>query len=146
MKNLIISTLSKYILFVSATASGRVHDYTMLKETFPPEHPWFETFQVLVDLGFQGIRSDYEGNGIEIPSKKPRKSKANPEPKLTDEQKAVNQAISQIRILVENAIAGLKRYNILVHIFRNKKNSFADDAIVTCAGLWNFYLKSNGCV
>ena len=101
------------------------------------------TFQVLVDLGFQGIRSDYAGKGSEHPAKKPRKSKANPKPQLSDAQKAVNHAISQIRILVENAIAGLKRYNILVLAFRNRMQNFEDDIIAACAGLWNFSLKFN---
>jgi hypothetical protein len=113
----------------------------MLKEIFPPEHPWFECFQVLVDLGFQGIRSDYKGNGIEHPVKKPRKSKNNPAPQLTDAQKVYNQSLSQVRVLVENAIAGLKRYNILFHAFRNRKQNFHDSVIDACAGLWNFSLN-----
>ncbi len=113
----------------------------MLKQLFPPEHPWFERFQLLVDLGFQGIRSDYAGNGIELPVKKPRKSKHIPTPQLTDAQRENNQAISQIRIRVENALAGLKRYNILSHTFRNRKDSFDDKSIGVCAGLWNFYLN-----
>lgn len=121
---------------------GRTHDYTMLKEIFPPDHPWFALFQVLVDLGFQGIRSDYEGQGIEHPVKKPPKSKTNPNPQLTAAQKESNQAISQIRIRIENAIAGLKRYNILVHAFRNRKETFDDKVIDVCAGLWNFSLNA----
>ena len=60
--------------------------------------------------------------------------------KLTDEQKAENRALSQIRIFVENAIGGIKRYNILVHRFRNHKSGFEDDVIGICAGLWNFSL------
>ena len=95
---------------------------------------------VLVDLGFQGILSDYEGQNIFIPVKKPRKSKRNPEPKLTDEQKAVNQALAKIRVLAENAIAGIKRFNILTHPFRNRKAGFDDQVIAVAAGLWNFWL------
>ena len=48
---------------------------------------------------------------------------------LTDEQKASNRALSQVRIFVENAIGGIKRYNILVHRFRNLKANFEDDVI-----------------
>ena len=95
---------------------------------------------VLVDLGFQGILSDYEGQNIFIPFKKPRKSKRNPDPKLTDEQKAVNQALAKIRVLAENAIAGIKRFNILTHPFRNHKAGFDDQVIAIAAGLWNFWL------
>jgi hypothetical protein len=140
MKNTVISTVSKWILFMGNTFSGHHHDYTMLKTEFPPEHPWFETIQAFVDLGYQGIKSDYRGKNIEIPHKKPRKSKKNPEPKLTTEQKAENRAISRTRILVENAIAGIKRFNILVHAFRNRKPTMDDQAIFICAGLWNFLL------
>jgi len=35
----------------------------------------------------------------------------------------------------------LKRYNILVHVFRNRKVDFEDDAVGICAGLWNFALS-----
>ena len=102
--------------------------------------PWFELIIVLVDLGFQGILSDYEGDNIFIPFKKPRKSKKSPDPKLTDEQKAVNQALAKIRVLAENAIAGIKRFNILTHPFRNRKDGFDDEVIAVSAGLWNFWL------
>ncbi len=55
------------------------HDYTMLKEKFPPEEAWFEFLQVLVDSGYQGILTDYVGDEIQVPHKKPRKSKKNKE-------------------------------------------------------------------
>ncbi len=112
----------------------------MLKEEFSPERPWFEAIRVLLDSGYQGIRSDFVGDRLEIPCKKPRKSKKNPAPTLSDEQKAENQKLSRIRIFVENAIAGLKRFNILVHDFRNHREQMDDDVIAICAGLWNFLL------
>jgi hypothetical protein len=135
-----MTTLDKTILFLGRTFEGHTHDYTMFKEEFPPEVSWFELLQVLVDLGYQGILSDYVGDAIQIPHKKPRKSKKNPVTALTDEQRAENRALSSIRIFVENAICGLKRYNILVHRFRNHRNSFDDDVISIAAGLWNFNL------
>lgn len=135
-----MSTLDKLILFVGKTFVGHIHDYTMLKKEFPPEEAWFELFQVLVDLGYQGILTDYVGEKIQVPHKKPRKSKRNPVTSLSEEQKAENKALSKLRIFVENAICGLKRYNILVHRFRNHKKSFDDDVIGIAAGLWNFNL------
>ena len=141
MQNLVISTVAKYIVFLGETKPGCHHDYTLLKAAFPPQHPWFELITILVDLGFQGIKTDYVGNDIQLPYKKPRKSKANPTPKLSDEQKAVNRTISKVRILVENAIAGLKRYNILNHPFRNRSVGFDDLAVSVSAGLWNFMLS-----
>jgi hypothetical protein len=59
-----VSTLSKWILFVGSTFSGHHHDYTMLKNEFGSEHPWFEGMNVLVDLGYQGIQKDYAGGGL----------------------------------------------------------------------------------
>jgi hypothetical protein len=91
-------------------------------------------------LGYLGLQSDYEGDDLALPHKKPRKSKKNPNPQLTDEQMAENRILSQVRIFVENAIAGIKRYNILVHAFRNHKNNFHDDVIAVSAALWNFSL------
>jgi DDE superfamily endonuclease len=135
-----MSTVAKWVVFVGNTFSGHQHDYTMLKTEFPPEQPWFETHHALLDLGYQGILTDYVGENIEIPHKKPRKSQKNPQPKLTSEQKAENQALSRVRIFVENAIAGIKRFNILVHTFRNRKANMEDDVIALCAGLWNFLL------
>jgi len=44
--------------------------------------------------------------------------------------------------VVEHAIGGMKRYNILVHSFRNHKEHFEDDVIGICAGLWNLVLSS----
>ncbi len=41
LKNSVISTLDKFIIFLGRTFSGRTHDYTMLKEELPPEMAWF---------------------------------------------------------------------------------------------------------
>lgn len=78
---------------------------------------------------------------MNIPHKKPRKSKKNPRPQLHEEQKVTNKALSQIRIFVEHAIGGMKRYNILVQSFRNHKQHFEDEVIGICAGLWNLALS-----
>jgi len=141
VKNTVISTLDKVILFVGHTFTGHNHDYTMLKTELPPDQDWFSELQVLVDLGYLGIQKDYTGDQIRVPTRKPRKSKKNLDPQLTPEQKAANRAISQVRIFVENAIGGIKRYNILVHRFRNHEDGFEDTVIGICAGLWNFTLS-----
>ena len=141
LKNTVMSLPDKLIIFLGRTFSGHNHDYIMLKQEFPPELDWFRDIHVRVDLGYQGIQSDYRGNHIEIPTKKPRKSKKNPDPQLNDDQTAANKALSQVRIFIEHAIGGMKRYNILVHVFRNRKADFEDDAVGICAGLWNFALS-----
>jgi hypothetical protein len=60
---------------------------------------------------------------------------------LSDAQKVANKVLSQVRIFIEHAIGGMKRYTILVHSFRNRKADFEDDVIGVCAGLWNFALS-----
>ncbi len=140
LKNTVMSMPDKWIVFLGRTFSGHNHDYSMLKQELPPDVDWFRDLEVWVDLGYQGILSDYEGDMIDIPHKKPPKSKKNPKPELTAEQRAENKAVSQIRIFVEHAIGGMKRFNILVQRFRNRKEDFEDDAVGICAGLWNLTL------
>ena len=112
LKNTVMSLPDKFIVFLGRTFSGHNHDYSMLKQELPPDRDWFTDINVLVDLGYLGMQSDYQGEQIEVPHKKPRKSKKNPSPQLSEEQKAMNKALSQIRIFVEHAIGGMKRYNI----------------------------------
>jgi hypothetical protein len=132
---------NKLIVFLGRTLSGHHHDYILLKQEFPPALDWFTDINVRVDLGYLGIRSDYRGDRIDILIKKPRKSKKNLTPPLSAEQKAANTVLSQVRIVVEHAIGGMKRSTILVHAFRNRKADFEDDAVGICAGLWNFALS-----
>ena len=136
-----MSLPNKCIIFLGRTFSGHNHDYSMLKQELPPDVAWFADLHVWVDLGYLGIPSDYRGDQIEVPHKKPRKSHKNPAPQLSDEQKAANTVLSQVRIFVEHAIGGMKRYTILVHGFRNRKVDFEDDVIGICAGLWNLALS-----
>jgi hypothetical protein len=131
----------KCIIFLGRTCSGHHHDYIMLQQELPPAMDGFADINVRVALGDLGIKTDDTGDRMDIPTKKPRKSKKNLNPQLSDEQKATNRALSQVRIFIEHAIGGMKRYNILVHVFRNRKADFEDDAVGICAGLWNFALS-----
>ena len=143
VKTTVMSTSIRYVLYVGQTFSGHNHDYKMLKEEFAPDQAWFKEIQVLADSGYQGITKDYEGENIQIPIKKPRKSKKNPNPTLTSEQRASNKGLSRRRIFIENAIGGMKRFNILVNRFRNRIKDFFNDVIVLCAGLWNLNVLQN---
>ena len=131
----------KVLVFLGRTFSGHKHDYRRFKQEFPPELDWFTDLHMRVDLGYLGMQSAYRGDRIDIPTKKPRKSKKNPSPPWSDTQKATNTALSQVRIFMEHAIGGMKRYAILAHVFRNRKADFEDDAVGICAGLWNFALS-----
>src|SRR5256712_4720861 len=136
-----MSLPDKLIVLLGRAFRGHKHDYTMLKQEFPPEVDWFTDLHGRVDLGYLGMKSAYHGDQIDIPTKKPRKSQKNPNPQLSDEQRAANTALSRVRIFIEHAIGGMKRYNILVHAFRNRIENFEDDVIGVCAGLWNLVLS-----
>jgi len=131
----------KVMIVLGRTLSGHHHDDIMLQQEFPPAWAWCAAIAVRVDLGYLGIKSDYQGARIAIPTKQPRTSHKTPQPPLSDEQKAAHTAWSRVRIVIEHAIGGMKRYHILVHGVRNRKTHFEDDAIGVCAGLWNFVLS-----
>ncbi len=150
VKNTVIATLSQWILFLGYTVAGSIHDYTQFKQEFPVDGDldevvkWFEDFIVWLDLGYLGTKKKYEAKEIKMPHKKPRKSKKNPAPALTEEQKVENREISRVRVIVEQAIRGLKRFNIVTHKFRNRLKDFVDTAAFLAAGLWNWKLKCQG--
>jgi hypothetical protein len=80
LKHTVMSLPDKVIVFLGRTFIGHNHDYSMLKQEFPPDSDWFRDIHVRVDLGYHGIQSDYKSDQIEIPHKKPRKSKKNQTP------------------------------------------------------------------
>jgi hypothetical protein len=90
LKHTVMAFPNKLIVLLGRTLSGHHHDDSMWKHAFPPELDWFEDLPVRVDLGYQGIQSDYRGDPIDLPTKKPRKSQKNPNPPLSDEQQAVS--------------------------------------------------------
>ena len=92
----------------------------MFKTEFKPRLNWFKNFRVYVDLGYLGFADDYKTKELFIPYKKPRKSKNNPNPTLTEEQKKHNKNVSSIRVRVEHAIGGMKRYKCFSDKYRNK--------------------------
>src|SRR5438105_8616950 len=59
LKNTVMSLPDKFIVFLGRTFSGHNHDYSMLKQEFPPDGDWFSDIHVRVDLGYQGMQSDY---------------------------------------------------------------------------------------
>lgn len=61
LKNTLIATIAKLILFVGRTVGGPQHYYTLLKAELPPTLDWFALLTVLVDLGYFGIQTDYSG-------------------------------------------------------------------------------------
>lgn len=140
-KNLVISTEKKIVKYLGVTTEGTRHDYSILKQELPANKNLFENKEINVDLGFNGIKKEYKAKKINIPHKKPRKSKNNPNPILTDKQKKENRRFSRIRVVVEHAIGGIKIMHILKIKFRNWVNGFIDEVMEVSTGIWNLRLS-----
>lgn len=132
---MILSNTQKKILYLSNCWVGKTHDYRMFQAEFPPEQQWFADFRVRVDLGFLGFEQAYVCKELLIPHKKPKKQE------LTQTQKEENKLLASKRIVVEHAIAGMKRYRILSDRLRMHDLELYDVMLGVCAGLWNFYLS-----
>ena len=133
-KNTLIVDEAKHIRFLSNARNGRLHDLTLFKkETIAPCIP--NGFCLWVDKGYTGIRALLpEEVRVCIPRKK-RKNK-----KLTPSEKSENQSINSLRIPVEHAIGGMKRYGCMQVPIRNKSWQIENQLPLLCAGLWNFHL------
>lgn len=132
-KNVVASDKEKKILVLTVTKKGKIHDKKIQEEEdfilgIPDE------IDVLADSGFQGLQKQYEN--IHLPKKKPRGGE------LTKEEKAKNKELAKERVVVENAIGGVKRYNAVSGIYRNRICNFDDKLMLTACGLWNFYLEA----
>jgi len=144
-KNVVVSGTGrtnnkKEILILTKTKSGRRHDKRLADKEQLFEHlP--EELDKFVDSGFQGVQN--QTNNLHKPKKKPPKSKNNSNPYLTTEEKEMNKLIASIRVLSENAICGIKRFNCLVGTYRNKITNLDDQFILLSAGLWNYHLKNS---
>ena len=114
----------------------------MFKKEFTTSLDWFSRFNLFVDCGYLGITKDYRIKQCFIPHKKAKKSKKNPNPKLTEKQKNENQTMSATRVIVEHVIAGMKRYRCLVDRFRNRAKGIEYNFILLAAALWNLNVIS----
>jgi hypothetical protein len=138
IKNTMVSDTGKRILILGETVPGSQQDDSLFKEEFDPKMDGFASTEASTDLGYQGIQTDYlSPENIHIPHKKPRKSKKNPDPQLTRQQKRENRRIGRVRVLVEHAIGGMKVFRVLTIRLRNHLKHLADDFIFATAGLWN---------
>jgi Zn-finger nucleic acid-binding protein len=137
-KNTIISNENRKIVFVSPTKEGRIHDLKQLYKTGVLDHIPKE-ITLWLDKGYLGIKSLLKNdNSIMMPHKKPRGRE------LTPAQKQENTIISGIRITVEHAINGIKRFGAMSGTYRNRKGQ-DDHMIYLCAALWNFHLQYQNC-
>jgi hypothetical protein len=118
------------IQFLSATYEGKAHDKRIADEA---EYLLPEGSVLAQDTGFQGFT--LPGVIILQPKKKP------PRGALTEEDKADNQWISHIRVLVEHSIGGVKVYRIIHDVIRHWCPSIRDQVMEICCGLYNLRLR-----
>jgi hypothetical protein len=85
------------------------------------------------ERGFQGFT--LEGMTIIHPKKKP------PGSELTPSEKAHNREISSIRMRIEHAIGGVKRFRMGKDKIRLLRDGIRDAMMETCCGLHNFRLQ-----
>jgi hypothetical protein len=118
-----------HICFLSHTCEGKESDKSLAElagYALPPGSCLYQ------DKGFQGFF--LQGIMILQPKKKPRGGE------LTPPEKAINRRISSIRIRIEHAIGGVKRYRIVKDKIRLLKGGIRDTIMETCCGLHNFRL------
>ena len=136
-KNTVIIDEHKRIRFISPTREGRRHDLSLLKkEALIPNIP--PGISLWVDKGYTGIHFLVPtGVNINIPKKRRKKHP------LTQQERLENQAINSIRISVEHAIGGMKRFGCMQTPIRNRDWNIENQLPALCAGLWNFHLDRN---
>jgi hypothetical protein len=88
----------------------------------PPE------ISLLGESGFQGLRHP----GLCLPFKGTRKRP------LTDGQRAWNTLLARVRVVVEHSLGGMKRYNAVAGVYRNRLPKTDDRFNLLAAGLWNY--------
>lgn len=132
-KHITGSTRNKRVIILSKARAGKIHDKRQLdQEDLVGNIP--EEVAIEGDLGFQGLQNEFDN--IHLPHKKPRGKE------LSDQQKQENQAFSRQRVKCEHAHAGIKRYNAVTAVYRNRVTDFDDRLMLNAAGLWNFYLDA----
>jgi hypothetical protein len=118
------------VRFLSDTVEGKRNDKRLADESGYQVPPGSVLAQ---DAGFQGFQ--LEGVSILQPKKKPRGGE------LCYADKVRNRLISGIRVRIEHAIGGVKRYRIVKDKLRNWKPGFRDLVFEICCGLHNFRLN-----
>lgn len=127
VKNNILCTPDRRILWLSKTYDGHVHDKKIADEQTLKLPDGVTLWQ---DTGFLGHSP--KNVKIKMPTKKPRGKE------LTEAQKEENKRISSFRIIVEHAIGGAKRCRIVKERLRCRKFGFDDLVMLIACGLHNF--------
>jgi len=132
-KNVVVADRKRRILVLTKTKSGRRHDKRLAdKEGIFENIP--KDVAVYTDTAFVGEQQTHPY--LFLPKKKPKGRN------LTEDEKLTNKIISSYRVIAEHAIGGMKRYQAVTQVYRNRRKYFDDTLILLAAGLWNYHLSS----
>ena len=118
-----------HIAFLSPTYEGNASEKSMAElagSTLPAGSCRYQ------DRGFQGFY--LPDSTIFPPKKTPRGGE------LTPPEHATNRQISSIRMRIEQALGGVKRYRSVTDTIRLLQDGMRDAVMATCCGLHNFRL------
>ena len=130
VKNNVIAERRGKVKYLSETYEGKKHDKAIADEE---DYQFPAGSRLWQDTGFQGFAP--AGVIVLQPKKKPRNRE------LTDAQKQLNRLISKQRVPIEHHIGGIKRSQIVMQKFRNRKQDYVDQVMETACGLHNFRLE-----
>ena len=125
--NVVVGLEDRQVKDLSDTQEGKKHDKKICDEDGISTPSGSHLYR---DSGYQG--HELEEVEIHQPKKKPRGGE------LSEQDKAHNRLISQVRIVVEHVISGIKRCRIVKDVFRNTKEGDDDTVIDLACGLHNF--------
>jgi len=133
-KNILLTDSKKRILYLGKTHEGRIHDKSAAEVEAIFDHlpPGITCW---LDKGFEGVQKEYPHLNILCPRKNPKGKE------LTQKEKVENKRINRIRIKIEHAIGGVKRFNTVRETLRNTTEQLADQLMFVACGLWNYHLN-----
>lgn len=117
----------RQVKYLSDTHEGKKHDKKVCDEDKIVVPAGSDLYQ---DTGFQGYQVPAVNS--HQPKKKPRGGE------LTQVDKIQNRLISQVRVVVEHILAGVKRCRIVKDVFRNTQADYDDQVMELACGLHNF--------
>jgi len=121
------------IVDISHSYPARIHDKTILiKEHTLDKLP--TNIQKYLDKGYVKIQKLYPDHTVFIPTKRTRWKRT-----LTRSEKIKNTKISKKRIIVEHVFSRMKKYQILLQIYRSKDSDY-NHHFRNIASLCNFRL------
>lgn len=136
-KTQIATTQKGFVIHISDSVGGRMHDYKLFQRSGLPEKiP--KDVKMYLDNGYQGAQKDYPNLAVLLPFKRHRGKK-----ELSHSEKIFNKKQRRVRIKVENTLAQLKKYNILNQTYRHSLHNYNTNFRFV-ANILNFRMLSRG--